>query len=251
MISAIILTKNEEKNIKACINSVSWCDEIIVLDDNSIDRTVDFAKKTKANVIIHSKEDDFSAQRNFGLQKAKGDWILFVDADERVSPALWYEIMQYTSGAIHNFSGFYLKRVDHIWGKNLKYGETGNIKLLRLARKETGEWEGRVHERWKINGEISTLNNPLEHYPHINIAKFLQEINLYTTLRSIELYEKKIKSNWFSIVFFPSGKFFQNYLIRQGFKDGVPGLLLALMMSFHSFLVRSKLWLLWQKKKAK
>src|SRR5687767_12381044 len=97
MISVVIITKNEEKNIEECLSSVSWCDEIIVIDDNSDDKTAEIAKNKGAKVITHALNNDFSAQRNFGLSVAKGDYVLFVDADERISPALWYEIMAITN----------------------------------------------------------------------------------------------------------------------------------------------------------
>ena len=151
MISVVILTKNEEKHIGDCLDSLSWCDEKIVIDDHSDDKTVEIAKAKGAKVFIRSLHNDFSQQRNFGLEKAQEDWILFIDADERVSSALWYEIMQHMSESIDDHAGFYLKRQDTMWGKVLKYGETGNIKLLRLAKKGTGKWVGNVHEQWKVN----------------------------------------------------------------------------------------------------
>lgn len=247
MISAIILTKNEERNIEACLDSVSWCDEKIIIDDHSTDKTVDLAKKKGAKVFVRSMYNNFSDQRNYGLEKAKGDWILFIDADERISSALWYEIMSHSSEAIEEYAGFYIKRQDTMWGKVLKYGETGNVVLLRLAKKGTGKWEGSVHEQWNIKGKTAVLKNPLEHFPHQTVAEFLREINFYTDIRAEELFKKKIKSNWFSIIVYPKAKFALNYFFRLGFLDGLPGLIFALMMSLHSFLVRSKLWLMRQK----
>ena len=247
MISAIILTKNEEKNIEDCLNSISWCDEKIVIDDHSSDKTTEIAKKKGAKVFQRLMENDFADQRNYGLEKAKGDWILFIDADERVSNALWYEIMAHTSEAIEECVGFYIKRQDTMWGKVLKHGETGNISLLRLAKKGSGEWEGTVHERWNIKGKTTTLRNSLDHFPHQTIAEFLREINFYTDLRAEELFRKKVKSNWLSIIIYTKAKFFVDYVIKAGFLDGLEGLVFALLMSLHSFLVRGKLWLLWQK----
>lgn len=249
MISAIVLTKNEEKNIEACLDSLSWCDERIVIDDYSEDKTVELAKKKGAKVFSHSLQNDFAEQRNFGLSKAKGDWILFVDADERVSSALWYEIMQHTNESLEDFSGFYVRRLDTMWGKTLRYGETGNSKLLRLARKGAGVWEGKVHEVWKINGKTAMLQNHLDHYPHGTIKEFLQEINFYTDLRAQELFKKKTSVNWFLILAYPKAKFIQNYFFKRGFLDGTPGFVSAMLMSLHSFLVRGKLWLLWEKAK--
>lgn len=247
MITAVVLTKNEEEAIKNCLQSLSWCDEVIVIDDESVDNTVKIAQSSKATVYVRALNNNFSSQRNFGLQKAKGDWVLFVDADEIVSPALWFEIMQHTNSPNDNYSGYYLKRQDTLWNHVLKNGETGNIKFLRLGKKDTGKWEGAVHEAWNITGQKMTLNNPLMHYPHITVENFLNDINFYTDIRAKELFNKKIKTSWFLIILYPNVKFIQNYLFKQGLRDGVPGLVLALMMSFHSFLVRSKLWLMWQR----
>lgn len=249
MISAVILTKNEEKNIIACLDSLAWCDERIVIDDYSTDKTVDLAKKKDAKTFSHSLQNDFAQQRNFGLTKAKGDWVLFVDADERVSSALWYEIMQHTNESLEDFSGFYIKRLDTMWGKHLRFGETGNINLLRLAKKDSGKWEGQVHEVWKIQGKTMTLQNHLDHNPHPSITEFLQEINFYTDLRAQELFKKKKRTNWFFIILYPKAKFIQNYFFKRGFQDGLAGFVFAMLMSLHSFMVRGKLWLLWEKAK--
>lgn len=249
MISAVVLTKNEEKNIKDCLDSLSWCDQIVIVDDNSTDKTLEIAKKTKAKIYTRPLNSDFSEQRNFGIDKSSGEWILFVDADERVTPSLWYEIMQRTNVSIDNISGYLLKRMDFMWGKKLGHGETGNIKFLRLAKKNSGRWEMPVHEVWKINGNTATLKNYLLHYPHPGIESFLKEINYYTDIQSLELFRNKVSIRWPSIILYPAGKFILNYFIKLGFLDSVPGLVFALIMSLHSFLVRGKLWLLLNKKK--
>ncbi len=247
MISVIILTKNEESNIAACLNSVSWCDEKIVIDDQSTDNTVEIAKNKGAKVFSRTMGNNFSDQRNYGLEKAQGDWILFIDADERVSSALWYEIMQHTSEAIDDCIGYYIKRQDTMWGRTLKHGEVGNIVLLRLAKKNTGKWEGSVHEQWKVRGKTKLLKNSLDHFPHPTVAEFLREISYYTDIRSQELFKKNVKSSWLSIIIYPKSKFILNYFFKRGFQDGLAGFVFAMMMTLHSFLVRSKLWLLWQK----
>jgi glycosyltransferase involved in cell wall biosynthesis len=249
MITAVVLTKNEEKNIKECLESIKWCDEIILIDDESKDKTVKIAQNYKAKVFVNPLKNNFATQRNFGLKKAIGDWVFFIDADERVSEALWFEIMQHTNSSISDVSGFYIKRKDIIWGKELKFGETGNTKLLRLARREAGEWVGHVHEEWAIKGKKVTLKKELIHYPHQSVKEFLSEVNYYTDLRADELYRKGIKGSWIIIVLYPVGKFIKTYVAQQGFRDGVPGLITALMMSFHSFLVRSKLWNKYRKSK--
>lgn len=251
MISAIIITKNEERNIEKCLQSVRWCDEIIIIDDKSSDRTIEIAKKYKATVYSRALNNNFSDQRNFGVSKAKNEWILFIDGDEIISVALTYEIQSAISVKdqdLTDFSGFYLRRSDFIWGKTLKYGEAGNMKLLRLFKKNSGKWEGAVHEKWKISGKVGLLKNPIIHFPHQSISEFLSEINFYTTIRAQYLYSRKLKTNALLIALYPSSKFIFNYFLKKGFLDGIYGLIYALLMSFHSFLVRGKLWLLWNRK---
>ncbi len=248
MISAVVIVKNEEKNIIDCLESLRFCTEIIVVDDNSNDRTtelIDQFRKDFGNIKVFKRElnGDFSAQRKFGVEKTSNDWVLFIDADERVSSDLATEIKERISG---EFGGLLIPRIDFMWGRQLRHGETGNIKLLRLFNKNKGELRGKVHETWETRNKVGILVNPIKHYPHPTIADFLKVINFYTTIRAEELYEKGIKTNFFSIIFYTKAKFFLNFFIRRGFLDGTPGFIHALLMSFHSFLVRSKLWLLWQ-----
>lgn len=253
MVSIVILTKNEEKNILDCLESVSWADEIIIIDDFSEDRTVEVIKtfyfNKKIKIFNKKLENDFSAQRNYALSKTTKDWVFFVDADERVTKELREEIntllIEEKNDPKHD--GFYIKRKDIIWGKKLEHGESGNIKILRLGKKNAGIWRGRVHEEWGIELKTGELESHLLHYPHQSVDEFLKEINFYTTLRAQELYENKIKPGFFDVILYPKGKFIKNYFVKLGFLDGIEGLIFAVLMSFHSFLVRGKLWLLWQK----
>jgi hypothetical protein len=116
------------------------------------------------------------------------------------------------------------------------------MKLLRLARKDSGMWQGKVHEEWIVEGVTDTFENYLIHYPHQTVSEFLTEINLYTTIRAKELFEAQEKASILKIVVYPKAKFVQNYFFRLGFLDGIEGLVQAILMSFHSFLVRAKLW---------
>jgi glycosyltransferase involved in cell wall biosynthesis len=245
MISVIVLTKNEEKNIEACLNTLKWADEVILIDDHSTDKTQELAKKIGAKIFERDLNNDFAAQRNYGLEKAKGNWVFFVDADERVSPQLRAEIKSVTSDQWSVISGYYLKRKDFLFGKELKHGETAKIKLLRLAKREAGQWKRKVDEVWEIEGEVGTLKNSLIHYSHPSMTQFLESVNFKSTLNARVFYEEGKRTrlvDWLK----PKAKFFQNWILRLGFLDGMEGLTMALMMSFHSFLVRSKLYLLWK-----
>lgn len=248
MISGIVVVKDQAEQLGKCLASLSFCDEILVIDDYSSDNSVEVAEKAGAKVYKHRLQRDFAAQRNFGLEKAKNDWVLFIDADEVVSEELATELYQLTSQFLTEVNGYYLKRDDYMWGRKLRFGDAGRTNLLRLAKKSKGKWTGRVHETWDIVGETATLAHPLYHYPHATVKEFLKEINFYSSLRAEELSEKKATVSKLSIIGYPLGKFLQNYVVKLGFLDGTAGIISALMMSFHSFLVRGKLWQLRQRK---
>lgn len=243
-ITAIILAKNEEANLKRALEKLLWCDEIILVDDNSTDKTIRIAEDLGVKVYSRSL-DNFSSQRNFGLSKVSSEWAIFVDADELLSDALIFEISNiisnWVSGKEREYAGYKIPRIDVMWSRELRHGDSG-VKLLRLAKKDAGGWVGFVHERWNVDGNVGMLINPIIHYPHQSITEFLREINFYTTLRAKELYLKNVKTNIISIFMYPFGKFILNYFLKRGFLDGIPGLTHAIVMSFHSFLVRSKLW---------
>lgn len=255
MISAVVLTKNEEGNIEGCLTTLKWCNEVIVVDDYSQDSTPDVARKLGATAYRRHLNDDFAAQRNFGLEKARGEWVLFVDADERVTSSLREEIIQYTNNPIYKYSngyvGFYVKRRDFMWARELKHGEVGSIKLLRLAKKSAGRWRRRVHEVWEVKGRVGTLKNPLLHYPHQSLRGFARDVGRMSTLHARAHMEQGVRSNPVKIIFWPPAKFFYNWVLRLGFLDGTPGFLVAAVMSFHSFLSWSKLSLYQQNIKHK
>ncbi|MBI3985148.1 MAG: glycosyltransferase family 2 protein [Candidatus Levybacteria bacterium] len=252
MLSVVILTKNEEKNIFDCLETVLWADEIVIVDDFSTDRTLEVIKSLenkKIKIYKNSLNGDFSKQRTFGLSKTTKKWVLFIDADERITSQLREEInTMIINSKESNTQGYYIQRKDVLWGKTLNKGETGNIKFLRLAKRDSGIWFGKIHETWQINGKTDEFENYLIHFPHPTVDEFLEEINFYSTIRAKDLYGQKIRSSFISILNYPLGKFVLNFMLKRGFQDGLEGLVFAIMMSFHSFLVRSKLWLLWQKK---
>jgi glycosyltransferase involved in cell wall biosynthesis len=242
-ITAIILTRNEEQNIAGCFDSVTFCDETLVIDDNSTDSTVEKAKQKNARVISRAMNGDFAAQRNYGMEQAKNDWILFVDADERVSPELRKEIESLSDQ--NSTLAYFIPRRDFFWGTELKHGEVSKVRnrgLIRLVKKGSGSWSGSVHEEFKTDKPSGKLNSFIDHYPHQTIKEFLHEINMYSTLRAKELQSQGKKSSILSILSYPFFKFLLVYFVYLGFLDGPAGFAYAFVMSFHSFLVRAKLY---------
>ncbi len=245
-LSVVVLTKNCERELGQALPSLSFCDEIIVIDDHSTDDTIVIAKSHDAIVYQKELDDNFALQRNYGLRKATGEWVLYVDSDEVVSKELAREIEETISKETEHktYEGFYIKRRDIQFGKLLKFGETGSTRLLRLGRKESGVWDRAVHEVWQIKGALGELQNPLLHYPHATVAEFISEINRYSTINARVLLREGKHSSFVMIILYPLGKFLHNYFWKLGILDGTAGFMVAICMSFHSFLTRARMYLI-------
>ncbi len=243
-LSTVILAKNEEKNIVRAIESVEFSDEILVIDDFSTDRTTERAREMGAFIIHRKLNKNFAMQRNFGLKKSRGEWVLFLDADEFLCKELQEEIKKLLNEK-PDYSAYYIKRRDFMWGRELFFGETKNVRekgLLRLIKKGSGQWKSSVHETFVTGKLTGKLKNFIDHYPHQTLGAFLSDINFYSELRARELLRFKVNPSLWMIVAYPVGKFLNNYFLKWGFLDGAVGFLYAFMMSFHSFLVRAKLY---------
>jgi len=240
-LSIAILTHNDEDKIVDCLESCRFADEMLIVDDDSSDRTVELAKNYTRNIFVRSLKNDFATQRNFALEHIHSSWVLFVDSDERVTEELKREINEAISSNL--YSGYKVKRIDYMWGRKLMNGDTGGVSIMRLAKKNSGKWHGKVHEVWKVRGKKSSLNNPLIHAPHATVREFIHDVDQYTNMRAEELRIKKSRVSFMSIMLYPVAKFVVNYFFKHGYKDGVAGFIHAMIMSFHSFLVRSKLYL--------
>ncbi len=243
MLTAIILTYNESECLVNCLKSLKFCDSILVVDGGSSDDTLAIAKKYKAKIVAHPLANDFSAQRNFALSQVKSGWVLFVDADEIVSPALSEEIL-YSIKHFKTAKGFLIPRRDIMWGKPLFHGDSGNTRLLRLANLNSGTWTGKVHESWQVSGQVLSLSSPLIHTPHQTVSDFLSHLNYYSTLKADEFFSRGRSSNVFEIIFAPIARFLQLYIIKLGFLDGTAGFVHAMLMAMYAYLVASKLYLL-------
>ncbi len=243
-LTAVVLTKNEEKNIERCLKSLSFAGEILIVDDYSVDRTLDIAKKFGVKIYKRLLNGDFAQQRNFALSKARFDWVLFIDADEVVPEKTKLEIISKIENPLLKEVGYFVRRDNYFLGKKLKYGEASSVSLLRLGKKGCGVWKRKVHEFWDIKGKVVMLNNRIDHYFCENLSDFIEKINWYSELHTKANQEEGKKSNLFKILFYPVFKFFNGFVLKRGFLDGVSGFVFAFLMSFHSFLSWSKLWLL-------
>ena len=239
-ISVVIITGNEENNIKDCLKSVTWADEIIVVDSESMDATVNIAKEFTDKVYIQ-KWQGYSAQKTLAMRYAKNDWVLSLDADERITKALADEILNYD---LQNtkYVAFRMRRENYFLGKKINYCGWGNDYQLRLFRKSKTTLNSRlVHEGFIVDGQISQLNNSIIHYSYIILKDGFNKINEYSSLEAEEKHKRK-KVTTLKIVLYPVIAFLQHYFIRRGFKDGKHGLMISLMHAMTKLQVQMKIW---------
>lgn len=239
MLSVIILARNEASNLRQLLPTLTFADQVLVVDDYSDDDTREICKQFGAKHVLHHVNGDFAAARNFGLQQVGQGWVLFVDADERLDELLISNIKAQISK--NDGGGFLIKRTDVFFGRQLHYGETGNTWLVRLARFNAGVWRGKVHEVWEVE-PVTKLDGVLLHYSHPSVAQLFTLVRQYALLRARELYEQKKYWSLWEQVAFPLGKFLYTYVYLLGFLDGWRGLVMSAAMAYHSWLVRWYGW---------
>jgi (heptosyl)LPS beta-1,4-glucosyltransferase len=238
-ISAIVITKNEENNISDCLKSIEWADELIVVDSESTDRTVEIAKQFTDKVFIR-KWEGYVPQKKYALSLAINEWVLSLDADERITPELKEEILKLSSG---NFSGFKIKRKNFLIKKEITSCGWEKDYQLRLLKKDKTSFSDRlVHEKFIVEGDVSTLKNPMLHYTFSSFSDYLNKINNYTSLKAQELFKKKKRIGGWTIFSHTISAFFSFFIFRKGFKDGVYGLIISLLHLVSTMMNYIKLW---------
>ena len=223
------------------MQSLLFCDEVIVVDDESTDHTVQEAERAGAKVLSHSKVNEFAGQRNWAMTQAKNEWVFFVDADEVVSNGLQEQIKNIKY--LDSVTAYSIPRRDFFWGHEMRFGETKKARtkgIVRLIKKGSGVWTGAVHETFISSGQSEKVGAFLDHYSHDSLSSFIQDINTYSTIRANELQKQGKKVSAAELIFVPFGKFLYSYFVLGGFLDGPAGFVYSFVMSFHSFLVRAK-----------
>jgi glycosyltransferase involved in cell wall biosynthesis len=243
-LSVIIITYNEEANITDCIESVKWADEIIVIDSNSNDRTAELAKNYTNKIFLVS-DSSYAQSKNFGLNKACNDWILSLDADERVTEELKIEICTAVNNK-EDISAFYLNRKSFFINKFIKHCGWYPDYILRLFKKSAGIRfnESKVHEKAEYNGKTGKLKSNLLHYTDLTFEHYWNKMNKYTSISAEELFAKKRKASFFDIIFRPAFTFFKMYFLKLGILDGYTGLVLCTLSGVHVFTKYTKLYYL-------
>ncbi len=245
-ISALAITFNEEENVKRYVQSLSFADEIIFIDSQSTDHTVMYARELGVQVI-EREFTNFSEQRNFAINHAKNDWIVFFDLDEIITKDLEQEIVNTLTNPISEVA-FLVKRNFFFMGKKIQFGGWQNDKAVRLFNKNFCEYNGNlVHEEIKADGKIGVLKNGLNHYSYKSFDNYNDKLNLYSKLQAENLYNKKVKPNAYHLIFRPIYRFLWQYIFRLGILDGKEGFILAYIHSFSVFKRYLQLWMLYRK----
>lgn len=243
-ISAVIITKNEEKNIGDALESVKDFEDIVIVDSFSKDRTVEICRKYTNRIFQHEWQG-YARQKQMAVDYAKKPWVLILDADERVTPELESEIMEKI--AIERSAGFYIPRKNFFLGKWIRYSGWWPDYTLRLFKKDVSFVEPReVHEKVVVNGATDYLKNPLEHYTYRTISDYIKKMETYSTLSAKEILSKNPQPSSLFLTFrmltSPIFTFLKMFFIKQGFRDGLHGLMLAILYSFYAFLKYAKTW---------
>lgn len=233
--TAIILHKNDPEHLRFALQSLRWCRERIVFDDYSKESILALVTSLGATVHPFPVGMDFAAARNAGASIAHSEWIVWLDADETITPELAEEMQRAMRD--ETVQGLRFRRLDSFQGRELRFGETGAVRLVRAMRMGSGSWHGAVHERLEVRGSVKELHAPILHTPHASVSTFLEKIVRYAELAARQRHNP-IWRSWLELFLFPPAKFLLNMVWRQGWRDGIPGLTMAYMMSLHSLLVR-------------
>jgi glycosyltransferase involved in cell wall biosynthesis len=240
-VSAVLIAQNEEKAIGDALASVSFCDEIVLVDSGSTDRTREIAEAAGARVVVNAPWPGFTAQRDFATRAARHDWVLALDADERVGAALREEV-QAVRMAGPGAAGYRIPRVARYLGRWIRATDWYPDWQVRLFDRTRGAWQGDlVHESFVVRGRVARLHGDLEHYPYADISDHLRKIDSYTTLWARQAYAAGRRSNVLDMSANASWAFFRNFVLKRGFLLGSVGFVVSVLNTHYTFAKLAKL----------
>ena len=241
-IAAIVITKNEERNIGACLRSLRWVHDLIVVDACSTDRTVEIVREYTPRVFIRSWPG-FGPQKNYGLDQATADWVLIVDADERVTDDLRVEIQGVMHAAHGDIAGYEIPRRNFFYGRWIEGGGLYPDYQLRLFRRAAGRYDDvLLHERLQLRGRIGRLRAPLDHYSMPSIGAHVAKMMRYSTLGAQEKLKARSRVTPVDLAGNHLGTILRTYVMRGGYRDGLHGIIVALFAGMHTFVKYAKAW---------
>jgi glycosyltransferase involved in cell wall biosynthesis len=242
-VSVVISAYNEGKKIDRCLSAVAWADEIIVVDNESTDETREIAQKYTKKIFSKPNNLMLNKNKNFGFEKAKGPWILNLDADEVVTPELRDEIQELLKKDDPAIDGYWMARKNIIFGRWIQHGFWWPDRQLRFFRKNKGKFPGRyIHEYIKVEGASAELKEPCLHYNYESITQYITKLDRCTTSEASEYVADGYAFSWMDAIRFPARDFIKVYFAQGAYKDGLHGFVLSMLQSFYSFVTFTKLW---------
>jgi glycosyltransferase involved in cell wall biosynthesis len=241
-ISAVVVCYNEEDRIRDCLESLRWCEELVIVDSFSTDRTVEICRDYTSRVL-QRKWSGYRDQKAFAHSQATKDWVLLVDADERVTPELRDEILHALAHDNGQYAGYSVPRLVHYLGRWWWRGGWFPDYDVRLFRNNRASWGGSdPHEKILVDGKVRRLQNPLHHYSYRSIEDHIQRINRFTSISSQELKKEGGRWSITDALLRPVVRFFRSYVLHRGFMDGFAGFYVAFTAAVYVFLKYAKLW---------
>jgi glycosyltransferase involved in cell wall biosynthesis len=240
-LSVVVVTRNEEERLRACLEAVVWADEIVVVDAESEDKTVAIAQEFTDRVVVRPWPG-YAAQKNTALDLATGDWVLSLDADEVVSPELRAEIARVLASD-GPADGYAVPRRNIFCGRWVRHGGLYPDRQLRLFRRGRGRFEARaVHESVRVDGRVASVAGHLEHRSYRDVSDFLLRADRYSTLAAEEAVAQGQRAGVSALVLRPLGRFLAMYVVQGGFLDGWRGFLLATLYAYYVLIRSVKIW---------
>jgi glycosyltransferase involved in cell wall biosynthesis len=233
-LSAVLIVLNEERNLGGALASVAFCDDVVVLDGGSTDRTLEIARAAGARVVDGAPWPGFVEQRNRVLGLARHDWVLALDADERVTPALRDEIQALRASGFGH-AGYRIPRVAHYLGRWIRGTDWYPDPQLRLFDRRLGRWQGAlIHESVKVQGSVGRLRGDLEHHTYLDVSDHMQTIDRYTTLWARQAHAEGRRVHAFETTLATAWAFLRNYILRRGFLLGEAGLTVSTLNAYYT-----------------
>ena len=240
-VSVYVLTFNNLRTIERCLKSLGWAEELVIVDSFSTDGTYEICKRY-TDKAYQREWKGYRDQYQYAANLTTRDWIMFVDADEEVPPELVEEIRMALDGEAEGLDGFFIYRRTYYLGRWIRYGGWYPDGEIRLYRRDKGRWEGGLHAKVVVEGKVDFLKNQYLHYTYHDISDQIQTIDRYSQIAAEDLAQSGEKFSLFKLLFHPPFRFIKEYLLKSGFRDGLPGLIIIVSTMFYVFIKYAKLW---------